>query len=193
MSENMALLSQNEIDALVKFLLEKQNIKSGVVLDQGSIDRLVNVLQDKTFIQKMGSVTEEPMQNATTKTVAQLLLLEGEQDIVAQQTNYELIFECDAEGMIQVVCQSKLSTKRHVITPSCLEQSRYTEEESVWGKTISPIVFDTISGMLHIRYSKDTFLRVCDRFAEVVYGNKNAEIPSFYMPNASSLMQHMLG
>ena len=51
MSENMALLSQNEIDALVKFLLEKQNIKSGV-LDQGSIDRLVNVLQDKTFIQK---------------------------------------------------------------------------------------------------------------------------------------------
>ena len=193
MSENMALLSQNEIDALVKFLLEKQNIKSGVVLDQGSIDRLVNVLQDKTFIQKMGNVAEEPMQNATTKAVAQLLLLEGEQDIVAQQTNYELIFECDAEGMIQVVCQSRLSAKRHVITPSCLEQSRYMEEESAWGKTISPIVFDTISGMLHIRYSKETFLRVCDRFAEVVYGNKNAEIPSFYMPNGASLMQHMLG
>ena len=76
---------------------------------------------------------------------------------------------------------------------ACLEQSRYVEEESTWGKTISPIVFDTISGMLHIRYSKETFLRVCDRFAEVVYGNKNAEIPSFYMPNASSLMQHMLG
>lgn len=190
---DMALLSQNEIDALVKFLLEKQNIKSGVVLDQGSIDRLVNVLQDKTFIQKMGGVTEEPMQNATTKAVAQLLLLEGEQDIVAQQANYELIFECDAEGMIQVVCQSRLSAKRHVITPSCLEQSRYIEEESIWGKTISPIVFDTISGMLHIRYSKETFLRVCDCFAEVVYGNKNAEIPSFYMPNAASLMQHMLG
>ena len=192
MSENMALLSQNEIDALVKFLLEKQNIKSGVVLDQGSIDRLVNVLQDKTFIQKMGG-PEEPMQNTTTKTVAQLLLLEGEQDFVVQQTNYELIFECNADGMVQVVCQSRLSTKRHVITPACLEQSRYVEEESTWGKTISPIVFDTISGMLHIRYSKETFLRVCDRFAEVVYGNKNAEIPSFYMPNASSLMQHMFG
>ena len=189
----MALLSQNEIDALVKFLLEKQNIKSGVVLDQGSIDRLVNVLQDKNFIQKMGGA-EEPMQNTTTKKVAQLLLLEGEQDFVVQQTNYELMFECDAEGMVQVVCQSKLSTKRHVITPACLEQSRYLDEEkSTWGKTISPVIFDTISGMLHIRYSKETFLRVCDRFAEVVYGNKNAEIPAFYMPNAASLMQHMLG
>ena len=136
---------------------------------------------------------EEPMENTTTKTVAQLLLLEGEQDFVVQQTNYELIFECNAEGMVQVVCQSRLSTKRHVITPSCLEQSRYIEEDSSWGKTISPIIFDTISGMLRVRYSKDTFLRVCDRFAEVVYGNKNAEIPSFYMPNAASLMQHMLG
>lgn len=191
MSENMALLSQNEIDALVKFLLEKQNIQSGV-LDQGSIDRLVNVLQDKTFIQKMGSA-EEPMLNTTTKTVAQLLLLEGEQDLVVQQRNYELLFERGNNGMVQVVCQSRMSAKRHVITPACLEQSRYTEEESSWGRTISPLVFDTISGMLHIRYSKETFLRVCDCFAEVVYGDKNAEIPSFYMPNGSSLMQHMLG
>ena len=192
MSENMALLSQNEIDALVKFLLEKQNIKSGVVLDQGSIDRLVNVLQDKTFIQKMG-VAEEPMQITTPKKVAQLLLLEGEQDFAVQQTNYELLFECNADGMIQVVCQSRLSAKRHIITPACVEQSRYSEEESTWGKTISPMVFDMISGMLQIRYSKETFLRVCDRFAEVVYGNKNAEIPAFYMPNGASLMQHMLG
>ena len=191
MSENMALLSQNEIDALVKFLLEKQNIQSGV-LDQGSIDRLVNVLQDKAFMQKMG-VAEEPMQNTTTKTVTQLLLLEGEQDFVVQQTNYELLFERDANGMVQVVCQSKINAKRHLITPACLEQSRYTEEESVWGRTISPIIFDTISGMLHIRYSKETFLAVCDCFAEVVYGNKNSEIPAFYMPNSASLMQHMLG
>ena len=190
---DMALLSQNEIDALVKFLLEKQNMKSGVVLDQGSIDRLVNVLQDKTFIQKMG-VAEEPMQIMATKKVTQLLLLEGEQDFAVQQTNYELLFECNVDGMVQVVCQSRLSAKRHIITPNCLEQSRYAEEEeSTWGKTISPLIFDTISGMLQIRYSKETFLRVCDRFAEVVYGNKNAEIPSFYMPNGASLMQHMLG
>ena len=143
-------------------------------------------------MQKMGAA-EEPMQNTSTKTVTKLLLLEGEKDPDVQQMNYVLLFERDVEGMVHVVCQDKITAKRHFITPACLEQSRYTEEESCWGKTISPIIFDTISGMLHIKYTKETFLEVCDSFAEVVYGDKNSEIPAFYMPNSACLMQHMLG
>ena len=191
MSENMALLSQNEIDALVKFLLEKQNVQ-GSVLDQASIDRLVDVLQDKHLIRKMNIINEDSDLSTVTKPVNQLLLLEGETDPFVQANNYCLLFEQDENGMVQVVCQHVINRKRYAITPECMEQSRFVEEESSWGRTISPIMFDTLAGMLRVQYTKETFFKVCECFAEVVYGDKNSEIPKIYMPNANKLVKHMM-
>ena len=45
MSDNKALLSQDEIDALVSFLKTKDKI-GNEVLDQTSIDRLVEILNE---------------------------------------------------------------------------------------------------------------------------------------------------
>ena len=45
MSDNRALLSQEEIDALVSFLKTKEKI-GNEVLDQASIDRLVEILTE---------------------------------------------------------------------------------------------------------------------------------------------------
>ena len=45
MTDNKALLSQDEIDALVSFLKTKEKI-GNEVLDQTSIDRLVEILNE---------------------------------------------------------------------------------------------------------------------------------------------------
>lgn len=186
MSDNMRLLSQEEIDTLVEFLTEKRNV-SGQVLDQKSIDILVSVLQDQHLMKKVNMAGRTVMPG-----LSQTLLLDEEVDLILQQQNCRLLFEVNSDGTVSVICKNVNTGKCHIMTPACLEQGIMSEGDgSAWGRAVAPIVFDSIATMLQVEYSRSTFAAVCERYAEIMYGDKDVVLPAIYMPNGNQLMQHM--
>lgn len=190
MNENMALLSQDEIDILLNFLADKRTELNGGVLDQESVDKLINLLRAGTF-QKLHFDTSLPKITGGIGTA--ILVLDGEENIGAQQEFCRLEQSIDEKsGYVKILCVNKQSGNRYEMTPTCLEQVRYVADDtSTWGYAIPPLTFDRVASLLQVKYTKSTFDAVCERYAEKMFGDKRHMIPSIYMPSANELIQHL--
>lgn len=189
MSENMALLSQEEIDTLVSFLTQKRGIDSGV-LDQDSIDKLIYLLKSGT-LQKLRFDSRLPKTHNGNGTA--ILVLDGEDNLGGQQEFCRLEFEVDPmDEYVHIYCVNRKSDTRYEMTPTCLEQVRYISDDTAeWGYTVPPLTFDKVASLLQVKYTKATFDAVCERYAEKMFGDKKHSIPSMYMPSANDLIQHL--
>ncbi len=189
MNENMALLSQKEIDTLVSFLTQERKIDSGV-LDQDSIDKLISLLRSGT-LQKLQFDSRLPKTYGGSGTA--ILILDGEDNLKGQQEFCRLETEIDSEtDYIHIICINYKTNTRYEMTPTCLEQVRYVSEDDVqWGYAIPPLTFDKVANLLQVKYTKATFDFICERFAEKLLGDKTCAIPSIYMPSANDLIQHL--
>jgi len=103
MAENRALLSQDEIDALVSFLTMKETV-GNEVLDQQSIDRLVKVLSEQK------NEKEEVKETEAGRFLGNAIL-SVEQDIAVQREQCTLLYEKGIKkyfglGCIQLICNS---------------------------------------------------------------------------------------
>lgn len=174
-SNNFTLLSQDEIDALVSFLTEKDVAVDSGVLSQESIDRLVSLLSsaDRNLFGK--EVVSDNVEAVVDKDVIKGLemLCNIKEDTVLLS--------------IYVVCNGE----KIELNPMCLEYGEVVESASVWGKAIVPAMFCRISALFELEYTKETYKRVVERFAEVMYGDKDAGIASVYLPNADNLIEHI--
>lgn len=179
MSDNKALLSQSEIDALVSFLKTKDKI-GNEVLDQSSIDRLVEILTDAKAEDGIGGRF-----NANS-------VLSVEKDIAVQREQCTLLYEKDNENYAHIVCENSVTGARYEITPECLTQSCLVETmgES-WGFAVMPVLFDLAAMQLQVKYTAEVFSKVCGDYAKLLYGNEKVELPNVYLPTAARILDNI--
>lgn len=182
MSDNKALLSQEEIDALVSFLKTKDQI-GNEVLDQASIDRLVEILSEAKTNDASPAGKGRFYGNA---------VLSVEQDIAVQREQCILLYEKDDLGFVHIVCENYVSGVRYEITPECLSQSCLVESTGEsWGKAVLPVLFDLVAMQLQVKYNADVFSQVCKDYAKLMFGNEKAELPNVYLPTAARVLDNI--
>ncbi|MCR5584671.1 MAG: hypothetical protein K6F63_04460 [Lachnospiraceae bacterium] len=177
MSENKTLLSQGEIDALVAFLTNSEAAPIGTVLDQSSIDKLIELVK---YNNKRGLFIGEGNGEGE---FSDAVVLDKSLDLEEQKKDYEIICRKDARDFVEILCVSKTGGKTFKLTPSCLLQNKRVEDDKAeWGLAISPLHFNNLALLFGIKYSSETFRFVCSNFAKVMYGYEDAEISSLYFP-----------
>lgn len=182
MSDNKALLSQEEIDALVSFLKTKEQV-GNEVLDQASIDRLVEILSEAKTSEMLPEGKGRFNGNA---------VLSVEQDIAVQREQCVLLYEKDESGFVHIVCENYVTGARYEITPECLSQSCLVESTGErWGKAVLPVLFDLVAMQLQVKYNADVFSKVCKDYAKLMFGSEKAELPNIYLPTAARVLDNI--
>lgn len=178
MSDNKALLSQDEIDALVSFLKTKDKI-GNEVLDQTSIDRLVEILNE--------AKANEAAANSGRFFGNSVLSVE--KDIAVQREQCVLLYEKDTKNYVHIICENVVTGMRYEITPESLNQSCLVESSGEsWGFAVMPVLFDLAAMQLQVKYSADVFSKVCADYAELLFGNPKVELPNVYLPTAARVL-----
>lgn len=187
MNQNMALLSQAEIDTLLDFL---QKSKVGEeVMDQGSIDRLIDLLQSD-HKREVKFNTNVPGTHG--KEEHALLLIDA---FGKSQEQQRCVLECqvdDTTKYIHVICRDEKKDVEYEITPACVSELRYRDsDQSCWGYALPPVTFDHIAALMSVKYTKSVFDKVCQVFAERMFGDAQVMIPELYMPTTYDLIHHL--
>lgn len=192
MDKNKVLLSQSEIDVLIKFLDMKKDKVGVEVLEQSSVDKLLNILRSGNGEQKLYFDSNLPEFKENSGTA--ILVLDEDANIGDQQQFCELTCEIDGDTeYMKIICINKQNGNRYNMTPACLEQVKYINEDiAEWGYAVPPLTFDTVASLLQVKYTKATFDKVCEVYAEKMFGDKTHSISSIYMPAAGNLIQHLL-
>ena len=182
MIDNRTLLSQSEIDALVSFLKRKDKI-GNQVLDQTSIDRLVEILSEAK------ANGDTPVSKSRFYGNA---VLSVEEDIAVQREQCTLLYEKDEKNYVHIVCENVVTGARYEITPECLNKSCLVESTGeTWGYAVMPVLFDLAAMQLQVKYTAEVFSRVCSDYAGLLFGKPNVELPNVYLPTASRMLDNM--
>lgn len=186
-NNNKALLSQKEIDTLVKFLIDqKQGIKS-TVLTQQSIDKLVQLLSNKGLdLLKFNIVDVSTNTNNETEEVLSNLIKYD------NRLTYELSFEVLENKVLLTAINKETNTLLH-ITPKSLELMSIVNDNSCWGCCIDPYLFDKIATVFHFKYKRETLDSITKLFSEKMYGTTHFELPNIYRPSTLSVAQNLIG
>lgn len=173
MADTKNLLSQSEIDALVAFLKKQQDVSIGRVLDQNSIDKLIEIVQTNN---SKGIYFDNEGEK----------LLVPENIVVIDEKNGEAMnpSECVLEaregenGFVDICCVQKATGAVCRISPSFFLQK--PEDGTTWGFAVSPRTFEDIAEKLGITYTSEEYEAVCKRFSKVMYGTEDAVIAEVY-------------
>lgn len=187
MEQNMSLLSQQEIDTLVRFLIEKRKEVKNEVLNQESIDKLINLIRNND-INKLR--LEPTMPLAAIASSIDVLTRSGIRKDKSEIC--ELITKIDEKDMVDVYIINTVTKKEYKITPDSAVKKVIEEDNSSWGVAISPIVFDALAGAYQVKYTTKTYEEVCERYALKMYGDKKAAIPNLFLPEAELTAQKLL-
>ncbi len=178
MGESKTLLSQNEIDALVLFLQGNKGTPIGEVLDQSSIDKLIELVK---YNNRMGVYFGRSTEKLDMP--AEGVLFNPDYDIASQRENCSIECEPGENGFIELFCVNSADGGRYRLTPACFENNRYIPDDSTaWGYAIEPKMFCKLANMFGVKYSTATYEFVCRNFAKVMYGNESAVIAGVYLP-----------
>ncbi len=175
-NSNYSLLSQEEIDTLVRFLLDTKEAVNSSVLSQNSIDKLIELLRFDNTLREQDAF--DPLSKLNSSILTSL----GFQKEMLLKN--ELCCHVAEDGFIRLTAFNEETQKEVEITPRTLNQG----DEDAWGTNISPIVFVRLSEVLEMHFSKETYQTVCQRFAKVTYGDADHKIPALYLPDNRYLL-----
>lgn len=169
---NMSLLSQSEIDALINFLTNKKEHEkiSGDALSQQSINKLINLVKSVPSLDKNIAI------NTAALEANALSFFADNKD----KDSYELTYKINENAQVELFACNVDTDDLINISPRAISGNDTFPE--TWGIFILPSVFDRISKILGINYSGETFNSLLKLFAEKMYGSENVVIPSFYLP-----------
>ena len=172
---NNTLLSQGEIDTLIRFLTNHDQKIQDAVLSQDSIDKLVSLLQ------KNGDTNMDLFNMSSEVTPLPAEDLSG----------HSLTFTVDdATGFIKIVAHN--DGAELIITPLSVSSLKVTNDDSEWGICIEPVIFDKIASIFKVKYTKATYDAICELFSTKRYGKPDAVIPTIYLPTADSIANNMI-
>lgn len=181
------LLSQKEIDILVKFLLDqKQSGMQNSVLTQDSIDKLIQLLQNNNVdLLELNIAGVNRNSNPETEDVL------DNQVRYDNTITYELSFEIIDNNIHLLATHPEANTILH-ITPKSLELMSIVEDKSYWGCCIDPNLFDKVATVFHFKYRRKTLDAITKLFVEKMYGTGSIELPKIYHPSSLSLSQNLI-
>ena len=178
MTESKALLTQNEIDTLINFLQSHTQSPIGSVLDQGSIDKLVEIIK---FNNDKGVYFNKESAINLTENNEPAAIITDESGKVLEAHNCSFICEKDSDGFVNIICLEKTTGMRISISPSCINRNEYVKDDAKWGLAVSPHTLIRLSGVFGINFDADTLKAAEKDFAKLVYGDENAKIADCYM------------
>lgn len=174
---NYSLLSQNEIDALVSFLMEQKSNLEASVMNQSSIDRLIQMLrQDGNHIQR---ILFDPMAHIDESFLRDMGFCEGGQSC-------KITVQVDEEKQqLLLFLHNEENGKSLQITPGMITPG----DGDSWGRCISPVIFVRLVMVLSVQCSRETYDMVCSQYAKCIFGDESYKIPVVYLPDNESLLQ----
>ena len=185
MNENMTLLSQTEIDTLVDFLMEKRQDVNNQVLNQGSIDRLIHLIRT-THVNNVraGSSIASNTESNRIKT-AMKIRTEAHQIC-------ELTIKILENGFIDIIIINQSTGNTYKVTPNGASEMTISDDDSQWGKCISPYTFVDISDAYGAKFSEETYQKLCSIYAKVKFDDENYKLPDFFLPEHATIAQLLL-
>lgn len=172
-TQNMTLLSQEEIDILLTFLIQQKDAVSTNVLDQSNIDKLISIIRTNR---------EKNQSNLFLKSRILNIAIGKNMD------DFRLQFEINKNtNFIYLFAQNILTNEKIDITPNFLSNQLGDNDSSTWGYSISPLLFHDISVHLNLKYTKIVFNEICRLFALKNFGDANFLLPALYLPSTDFL------
>lgn len=180
---NKALLSQAEIDTLIRFLTSHNESVEDSILSQESIDKVIKLLNEKDIRTGKYKFAISSKKSADDLSVLTDVDLKGYilDAMVDENTHF-----------IKLNAYNEKINKRVPITPATVQYLHLVEDNSSWGFCIEPILFNNIARIFHIQYYQKTYDFICQTFAQNHFGDKNATIPYIYLPNSENLIDTMI-
>lgn len=172
---NFSLLSQEEIDTLISFLVDKSSsVVESEVLNQDSIDKLIVLMKNinrgipgnkvaMQSVRAVSSVVEDP--RAWT--------LKFEED---PQTKYICIYATDG-------------SKKEYITPRGFACTCFVDDGGEWGYCVSPIHFVEIAQNYNLKFEKETYEQICKHYADKNYGDVSYDVDDYFLASSKNLLQ----
>lgn len=179
---NFTLLTQDEIDTLVDFLVDKKQDIRNEVLSQQSIDKLIRLIQSNdTGRIRMNPVVQEE------ENTAELLVKLGLCGNQAEKCYLEVRVN-EATSYVELYAVNREMSREHKITPDNLVNLNFDDSESEWGYSIVPASFDEVAVTFGLQYDRETLDRVCMIYAEKNYGSREAKVPAAFLPLSNRLL-----
>ena len=176
MNENKTLLTQQEIDALINFLERHDDTPIGAVLDQSSIDKLIEIIKynnSKGIFFGKGVSLDYGLSDSNA-------VIKDPDGNEINVSGFILDYIKNPDGYISVFCADKNSGTRITLSPSCLSEHSYVKDDACWGYTVSPGTLLKLSRMFNVNCSAQLLQKAEKDFAKVVYGDENAKIADYY-------------
>ena len=176
MADSKTLLSQNEIDALIVFLKDHEGTQIGKVLDQGSIDKLVEIVQ--SYNNKGIILNKDSKVNMEESVKANIIDRTGKNlDVLT----CEIIIDLDADQNLLIFCSNSAGNEKYPLFPENLSEKKFVNEGSSWGKAVAPRTLIELSELFDIKCSADTLEEAGKLFAKAIYGDENRALPEYYL------------
>ncbi|MCR5791825.1 MAG: hypothetical protein K6G65_01520 [Lachnospiraceae bacterium] len=183
---SFSLLSQEEIDTLVDFLSSKQSELSSEVLNQESIDKLINLITNND-LNKIRIDAMDTMDILPPSMLVSIPIRKDAEDVC------ELLVETNPETKyIELIAKNQATGETHPIIPASLDRLEVVEGISSWGYSIAPILFDKIARIFSLKYSRETYEKICAIYADINFGNKEEKLPAMYYPTSAQLLDNLL-
>lgn len=179
--KNFSLLSQNEIDTLLDFIKKKYEGIESEVLDQNSIDKLIWFLQqhDKSEMQSNLAAGKQKERNA----------IAGLKEGVTHILSYHIE---DKTGYLQLYVTELGGEEAIKLSPVNFQEGSFQKDDSQWGYSIAPILFNEIAATFQLKFSKETYEELCFLYAEKNFGDKNYPISNLFLAREDLLKQNLL-
>lgn len=174
---NFSLLSQEEIDILIKFLKENCEVVDSEVLNQESIDKLILMMKgfNKDQYLKSQQDVDDVRAAGTVLTGTNVWQLEFEEN----ETGFMDLYATDGE-------------KKEKITPKGYSCACFTKDNTQWGYAIIPSLFLEVAKCYGLKFSKEVYKNVCERFALKNFGDTSYDVSDFYLANGKDIISNLL-
>lgn len=183
---NLSLLNQNEIDILVRFLVDKKNSVDSSVLNQESIDKLIHLIRNNE-LRRLNPDSQDISPDLAAANLLKLNLQEQPGQLC------ELTFKSNQDtGYLEFYAVNPVTGKEQKITPAVYEKITLAEDDSEWGYSVAPCLFDKIAARFALKYSRETYSELCKHYALKNYGSEESSIPTVFLPSLSIIKKHLI-
>lgn len=180
-NKSFSLLTQKEIDTLVKFLTDKKNAVDSDVLSQTSIDKLIRLIKtDKGRL-----ALDLPF--AYDSLEATILNKLRFRNSVKEECELRCSTNSDT-GYLELSIYNMATEQSIPLTPKMFD----SDDTEDWGYAVTPDYFNHIAHSLSLKYTQATHDFICSTFAKANFGSAEHKIPEMYLPDNAALVETLL-
>ena len=104
----------------------------------------------------------------------------------------ELTIQIEENGFLEVIIVNQDTGNVYKVTPNGASEMTISDDDSQWGKCISPCTFVDISDAYDAKFTEETYEKICSVYAKVKFDDENYKIPDFFLPEQGIIAQLLL-